>query len=86
MDRPAKKKPGNQSGSFLVRFWLEPTAGEGEHGLRGTVRNLKTGEEQHLTDPGGIGELVLEYLEDAGRDAESRRPADSHPEPPVSMP
>jgi len=80
MDRPAKKR-SNQSGSFLVRFWVEPAADAGEQGLRGTVRNLKTGEEQHLTDPGGIGELVLEYLEGARVEAGGAFEANGAPRP-----
>lgn len=68
-DRERKKRSRSQSGSFLVRFWVEPSAGPGEQALRGCIRNLQTGEEQYLNDPGKIGDLVLRHLDKAPRDS-----------------
>lgn len=57
-------RPMSPAASFLVRCWLEPREAEGaEPVLRITVRNLQTGEEQHLSDPRQLGERVLRHLE-----------------------
>lgn len=49
--------------SFLVRCWLEPRETEGAEPLvRITLRNLQTGEEQHLSDPRQLGERVASRL------------------------
>jgi hypothetical protein len=53
--------------SFLVRCWLEPRETEGAEPLvRITLRNLQTGEEQHLSDPRQLGERVVRHLDGAG--------------------
>ena len=58
------EKPRNyQSGSFLVRFWVEPSE-SGEQVLRGCIKNLQTGKEQYVNDPGKIGDLVRGHLKD----------------------
>jgi hypothetical protein len=62
--RGTKKSRSHQSGSFLVRFWVEPEAGPGEQALRGSIKNLQTGQEHYLNDPGKIGELVRQHLGD----------------------
>lgn len=60
-------RPMSPAASFLVRCWLEPREAEGaEPVVRVTVRNLQTGEEQHLSDPRQLGERVLRQLEGAG--------------------
>ena len=53
------------SGSFLVRFWVEPSAGVDAPVMRGSIRNLQTGEEQYVGDPGVLGEVVLRQLKPA---------------------
>lgn len=55
-----------QSGSFLVRFWVEPSDA-GEQVLRGCIKNLKTGEEHYVDDPGKVGDLVRGHLKDRER-------------------
>ena len=54
----------HQSGSFLVRFWVESSAGPEEQAMRGCVKNLQTGEEQYVSDPKKIADLVLQHLSD----------------------
>ena len=67
-DRDTKKKSRNHSsGSFLVRFWVEPSAGPDEQALRGCIRNLQTGEEHYVKDPGKIGDVVLRHLGSQGK-------------------
>lgn len=62
-DEPSKPTSDRSSGSFLVRFWREPSAsGEGKHELRGYVRNLKTGEERYVKDTSDLPEAILEEL------------------------
>ncbi|HYU35244.1 MAG TPA: hypothetical protein VEW48_24085 [Thermoanaerobaculia bacterium] len=60
-----KRSRNHQSGSFLVRFWAEPAAGPGEQALRGSIKNLQTGEEHFLSDPGKLGDLVVSHLKDS---------------------
>ncbi len=62
--RGKKRSRNHQSGSFLVRFWVEPEAAPGEQALRGSIKNLQTGQEHYLNDPGKIGELVRQHLGD----------------------
>jgi hypothetical protein len=62
------EKPRNyQSGSFLVRFWVEPSDTPGEQVLRGCIKNLKTGQEHYVDDPGKVGDLVRGHLKDRER-------------------
>jgi hypothetical protein len=56
-----------QSGSFLVRFWVEPSDVPGEQVLRGCIKNLKTGQEHYVDDPGKVGDLVRGHLKDRER-------------------
>lgn len=50
--------------SFLVRCWVEPREVEGaEPVVRFTLRNLQTGEEQHLTDARLVGERIQRQAE-----------------------
>jgi hypothetical protein len=67
MKERTDERPRSQSGSFLLRFWVEPSAGPGEPALRGCLRNLQTGEEHYLNDPGKVGDLVLRHLDKAPR-------------------
>jgi hypothetical protein len=75
-DKPARNtqrrgRPMSPSASFLVRCWLEPREAEGaQPAVRLTVRNLQTGEEQHLSDPRQLGERVLRHLEGAGAEVQ----------------
>lgn len=62
-----------QSGSFLVRFWVEPSEGEGEPVLRGCIKNLKTGQEHYVDDPGKVGDLVRGHLQDRERSKEASK-------------
>ena len=60
------ERPRNyQSGSFLVRFWVEPSE-SGEQVLRGCIKNLKTGKEHYVDDPGKVGDLVRGHLKERG--------------------
>jgi hypothetical protein len=59
----------HQSGSFLVRFWVEPSD-SGEQVLRGCIKNLQTGKEQYVTDPEKIGDLVRGHLKDKDKEKE----------------
>lgn len=74
--RDARKEEANadperlrnyQSGSFLVRFWVEPSDVPGEQVLRGCIKNLKTGQEHYVDDPGKVGDLVRGHLKDRER-------------------
>jgi len=67
------KRSRSQSGSFLVRFWVEPAAGPGEHAIRGCIKNLQTGEEHYLKDPDKIGDLVLRQLGSQGKAEETAK-------------
>jgi hypothetical protein len=60
MDEPRQPPPTT---SLLVRCWLEPREDpRGEPVFRATVRDLRTGEERHLSDPKQLGELALRAL------------------------
>lgn len=59
----SERARNHQSGSFLVRFWVEPSD-SGEQVLRGCIKNLQTGKEQYVTDPEKIGDLVRGHLKD----------------------
>jgi hypothetical protein len=61
-----------QSGSFLVRFWVEPSDVPGEQVLRGCIKNLKTGQEHYVDDPGKVGDLVRGHLKDRERPKEAK--------------
>jgi hypothetical protein len=60
-----------QSGSFLVRFWVEPSE-SGEPVLRGCIKNLKTGKEHYVDDPGKVGDLVRGHLNDREQPGEEK--------------
>lgn len=65
------ERPRNyQSGSFLVRFWVEPSDVPGEQVLRGCIKNLKTGQEHYVDDPGKVGDLVRGHLKNRERGRE----------------
>ena len=51
--------------SYLVRFWLEPSADGGEP--RGCARDLLTGEERYFGDPRKFAEEILRRLHSARR-------------------
>jgi hypothetical protein len=77
----AKPKTGSIALSWLVRCWEEPSQQEGDGPvLRGFVRDLKTGKERYLSDPGVLGEIVTQEILDAERmredDAEKLEPGD----------
>ena len=60
---------GAVSLSLLVRFWLEPREGaEDEPILRGSCRNLKTGEETHVQAPKSLTEHIERELESLRRE------------------
>jgi len=61
-----EKSRNYQSGSFLVRFWVEPSD-SGEQVLRGCIKNLKTGKEHYVDDPGKVGDLVRGHLKERER-------------------
>lgn len=63
MDEPRQPPP---TASLLVRCWLEPREDpRDEPVFRATVRDLRTGEELHLSDPKQLGELALRALKAA---------------------
>lgn len=66
----AEKARAHQSGSFLVRFWVERSDVPGEEVLRGCIKNLQTGKEQYVSDPGKIGDLVRGHLKDKEKSRE----------------
>lgn len=61
------------SDSFLVRCWIEPReVADQPEVLRVYVRNLKSGEEHYLNEPGQIGQVIERGLRHvAGVAAES---------------
>jgi hypothetical protein len=65
-------KTGSLTLSWLVRVWEEPRAQEPEADkvLRCFVRDLKTGEERYLSDPGEIDDLVTRRMKETGAAAE----------------
>lgn len=74
-----KDETTSRSASFLVRLWAEPREIEGESApVRGFLRNLRTGEEHYLSDPGGLAELLTRPLvasESAEEDGEGLKRA-----------
>ena len=78
----AERTRNHQSGSFLVRFWVEPSDVPGEQVLRGCIKNLQTGKEQYVSDPGKIGDLVRGHLKDrtGTRDQDRSREIDADPD------
>ena len=77
-----QKPRSYQSGSFLVRFWVEPSNAPGEQVLRGCIKNLKTGQEHYVDDPGKVGDLVRGHLKDRERArSSSKAPEESEGEP-----
>jgi hypothetical protein len=67
-----KVKTGSYALSWLVRVWEEPRTQEpeGDPVLRCFVRDLKTGEERYLSDPGEIDDLVTRRMKETGAAAE----------------
>lgn len=64
MDTRSRGGRMSPSASFLVRCWLEPREVEGAPPVvRVTLRDLRTGEEEHLGDARQLGERVLRHLE-----------------------
>ena len=59
VNTPSKEGERN-TGSFLVRLWIEST--DDEVPVRGYVRNLRTGEECYVGDTGRLGEHLLRQL------------------------
>lgn len=70
-----EKMRNYQSGSFLVRFWVEPSDVPGEEVLRGCIKNLKTGKEHYVDDPGKVGDLVRGHLKDRERARDAQKNA-----------
>ncbi len=67
----AKPKTGSIALSWLVRCWEEPSQqSEDRPVLRGFVRDLKTGKERYLSDPGELGEMVTQEILEAERTRE----------------
>lgn len=53
-----------RSRSFLVRVWLEPRELDGAAPLlRGSLRDLQSGDETYFTEPGEMGERLLDSFE-----------------------
>ncbi|MEM7351342.1 MAG: hypothetical protein AAF657_11085 [Acidobacteriota bacterium] len=76
LQRPPEPREERPSGSFLVRFWLEPGETEGESATcRGYARDLQTGEECYFGDPSRFAEQVFRGLrpsrQEQGADGES---------------
>jgi hypothetical protein len=69
-------KTGSYALSWLVRVWEEPAAQEpeGDPVLRCFVRDLKTGEEKYLSDPGEIDDLVTRRMRETVSAAEEPAP------------
>jgi hypothetical protein len=59
--RGSRQRRSRASASLLVRCWLEPREGA-EPVFRGVVRNLATGEETMIGDPGVVAELLVRQL------------------------
>jgi hypothetical protein len=67
----AKPKTGSIALSWLVRCWEEPSQqAEDRPVLRGFIRDLKTGKERYLSDPGELGEMVTQEILEAERTRE----------------
>lgn len=55
---------GKHSSSFLLRVWRESGAGDDVRGgLRGYLRNLRTGEELYARNPSALAEAVRILVE-----------------------
>lgn len=65
-----------RSRSFLVRVWLEPRElQDAAPLLRGSLRDLQSGDESYFTDPGEMGERLLDGFDEPGEQAsEEPRP------------
>ncbi len=51
--------------SFLVRVWYEEReVNEGAPSFRAYIRNLQTGKERFVRDPGELGSRMVQQLED----------------------
>ena len=59
-----RSQEGRKSASFLVRVWAEQkeASGDSDSPLRVYVKDLQTGEESYLQDPGGLGERMRRSL------------------------
>ena len=65
--KPARNQEAFQSGSFLLRIWIEGREIEGQTPKpRVFVRNLKTGEEHYLGDLDQLGDEVLRQFQQTG--------------------
>lgn len=63
-----KARAGQPTVSWMVRCWEEPREKDSDQPVyRCFVRDLKTGEERYLSDPGDLGDLALRRLREAGR-------------------
>jgi hypothetical protein len=67
----AKPKTGSIALSWLVRCWEEPGQQPDEPPvLRAFVRDLKTGKERYLSDPGELGEMATQEILEAEKTRE----------------
>jgi len=66
-----KPKTGSIALSWLVRCWEEPGQQPDEPPvLRAFVRDLKTGKERYLSDPGELGEMATQEILEAEKTRE----------------
>ena len=66
-----KPKTGSIALTWLVRCWEEPSQQPDEAPvLRGFVRDMKTGKERYLSDPGELGEMVTQEMLEAEKTPE----------------
>jgi hypothetical protein len=66
-----KPKTGSIALTWLVRCWEEPSEqSEDRPVLRGFIRDLKTGKERYLSDPGELGEMVTQEILEVERTRE----------------
>lgn len=71
----ARQQVGQQTGSFLVRCWVERREVKDQpEVLRVYVRNLRTGEEHYISDPAEVGQLLQRSLGQGGEEAGSSEP------------
>lgn len=69
---------GTISDSFLVRIWREPREDRtASQPVRGFVRNLRTGEEHYLGDPGLVLDQLVRSSESKEETLAPRREADA---------
>ena len=54
-----------RTSSYLLRFWQEPQQGTGPPAFRCYLRELRTGREIYVDDPGKLGEQMLRPLSDS---------------------